>query len=648
MDDHSDLLQKLSYVFEDTKQIFLSMYQPMKGIYVHCGCSLIQMFSFVFEQCKQKLMFIYHTLTVVDLNCGSCITQRLSSIFELCKLKLMPTYQKFTHMTMSDDSYLMHKTFSVFDQCKQKALSIYEAVTHVYMNCDSSLMQKLFSVFKPIKQSYLLFKHQRLKPIDMNRGSTLMEKLSSAIKDHKWKLLIALACFGSVCYFCTRKKNTRKPKKEVFLESPEKDYELWNLQVLEKFDIENQLQKINQLRTSARRKALEYRKKKGSFKISDLDSSSSTFLDVKDKVIKYIQPTNTWHLEVISVQEVFNANLLEDFHLCQANLFEPSNSQEKFLGTNAKACRNIIENGFRQHFNYGQQQSFGLGIYFAGDSSKSAQQIYTKGSNILILCDVLLGKEMKVSTSQYTINYYTIRSLGYDSLFAPADTKSAGGVLFDEFVIYDPRQAYPRYVINYKVKEIGVPARSVISTKFQKHEILRSRSFDKSNELDYHFRLAEAEFRRFCTNRDVVKVTYVINPALESQFLETSKKFAAKYGAGAEEAKPILAFHGTPIEANIESILKNNFHRSYIKRTAYGHGHYFSEFSKTALGYAGRVKALILCKILVGRSQDAIGRTKLARGYDSLRVEKDALGRGKMIIIENEKQILPQYVVHID
>jgi len=100
---------------------------------------------------------------------------------------------------------------------------------------------------------------------------------------------------------------------------------------------------------------------------------------------------------------------------------------------------------------------------------------------------------MKVSTPQYTMTYYTIRSLGYDSLFAPADTKSAGGVLFDEFVIYDPRQAYPRYVINYKVTEIGVPAGSVISTKFHKYEILRSRSFDTSNELDYHFCLAEAE-----------------------------------------------------------------------------------------------------------------------------------------------------------
>ncbi|KAK2705006.1 hypothetical protein QYM36_017156 [Artemia franciscana] len=398
----------------------------------------------------------------------------------------------------------------------------------------------------------------------------------------------------------------------------------------------------------AQQKALEYRNETTRFKVSGLDPSSSVFVDVRDKVLKYIQPAHSWHPEVTSVQEVFNANLLEAFYLCQTNLFEPSTSREKFHGTNTEACENIITNGFRLPRNDGQQRMFGFGIYFATDSSKSAQQIYTKGSNILILCDVLLGKEMKVSTPQYIMNYNTIKSLGYDSLFAPRDTKSAGGVLFDKFVIYDPRQAYPRYIINFKATQMGVPLGSILSAKFQKHEIYPSRYFNPSNELDYHFRVAEAQFRRLCQNRDVIKVTYVRNPALESQFLETSKQFAAKYGAGAEEANPILAFHGTPIEKNIESILKNNFQRSYIKRTAYGHGHYFSEFPETALGYAGSVKALILCKILAGRSLDVTGTTLLTNGYDSLRVKKDAFGRGTMIIIDNEKQILPQYVVHIN
>ncbi|XP_065567081.1 uncharacterized protein LOC136031433 isoform X2 [Artemia franciscana] len=416
----------------------------------------------------------------------------------------------------------------------------------------------------------------------------------------------------------------------------------------DKSEKETRKRQLETYQEIAQQKALEYRNETTRFKVSGLDPSSSVFVDVRDKVLKYFQPAHSWHPEVTSVQEVFNANLLEAFYLCQTNLFEPSTSREKFHGTNTEACENIITNGFRLPRNDGQQRMFGFGIYFATDSSKSAQQIYTKGSNMLILCDVLLGKEMKVSTPQYTMNYNTIKSLGYYSLFAPRDTKSAGGVLFDEFVIYDPRQAYPRYIINFKATQMGVPLGSILSAKFQKYEIYPSRYFNPSNELDYHFRVAEAQFRRLCQNRDVIKVTYVRNPALESQFLETSKQFAAKYGAGAEEANPILAFHGTPIEKNIESILKNNFQRSYIKRTAYGHGHYFSEFPETALGYAGSVKALILCKILAGRSQDVTGNTLLTNGYDSLRVKKDAFGRGTMIIIDNEKQILPQYVVHIN
>lgn len=39
---------------------------------------------------------------------------------------------------------------------------------------------------------------------------------------------------------------------------------------------------------------------------------------------------------------------------------------------------------------------YGKGVYFASDSSKSAQEMYTKGSNMLLVCDVLLGKSWTV------------------------------------------------------------------------------------------------------------------------------------------------------------------------------------------------------------------------------------------------------------
>jgi len=38
---------------------------------------------------------------------------------------------------------------------------------------------------------------------------------------------------------------------------------------------------------------------------------------------------------------------------------------------------------------------------------------------------------------------------GFDSVFAPRDTHTSGGVFNDEFVIYNPDQALPKYIIHY-------------------------------------------------------------------------------------------------------------------------------------------------------------------------------------------------------
>ena len=87
---------------------------------------------------------------------------------------------------------------------------------------------------------------------------------------------------------------------------------------------------------------------------------------------------------------------------------------------------------------------YGQGIYFATDSSKSAQTIYTDGSNKLLLCDVLLGRSMTAEKGDSTLNGDYIRKRGFDSVYAPRGTKATGGVDNDEFVIYHPDQALPR------------------------------------------------------------------------------------------------------------------------------------------------------------------------------------------------------------
>ena len=72
---------------------------------------------------------------------------------------------------------------------------------------------------------------------------------------------------------------------------------------------------------------------------------------------------------------------------------------------------------------------YGRGLYFATNSSKSAQEIYTKKSNTLLLCKVLLGKELRQDKADNTLNYQKLRNKRCDSVFAPRNTKGTGGVM---------------------------------------------------------------------------------------------------------------------------------------------------------------------------------------------------------------------------
>ena len=72
---------------------------------------------------------------------------------------------------------------------------------------------------------------------------------------------------------------------------------------------------------------------------------------------------------------------------------------------------------------------YGRGLYFATNSSKSAQEIYTKKSNTLLLCKVLLGKELRQDKADHTLNYQKLRNKRCDSVFAPRNTKGTGGVM---------------------------------------------------------------------------------------------------------------------------------------------------------------------------------------------------------------------------
>ena len=218
------------------------------------------------------------------------------------------------------------------------------------------------------------------------------------------------------------------------------------------------------------------------FKREDLANhgdTASEYLDVQDQVMNFIQPGHNWYPAVTKIEKITNLALEQKWLESRKKRFDSRRTALKFHGTSADAVDKIVKDGFL----IGSPGMYGAGVYFATDSSKSAQRIYTKGSNQLLLCEVLLGKSKTVSRAIPDMTLQKLKSEGYDSIYAQRGTKGTGGVLYDEFVVYDPCQAIPRYIVHYTCTSFGGPRnaggvglRSVnIPAKLQHHHLTPKR-----------------------------------------------------------------------------------------------------------------------------------------------------------------------------
>ena len=180
--------------------------------------------------------------------------------------------------------------------------------------------------------------------------------------------------------------------------------------------------------------------------LSPNGEKSHLYNKLKDMVNKYIQADHKWKPMVTKIEEVINHKLELGWRESKLSMFDPTYSDLKFHGTSAEAIDAIIESGFILPKTAGM---YGKGVYFATDSSKSAQKIYTKGSNMLLVCDVLLGKPLIVEKADHNLSENALKKKYCDSVYARRDTNNQGGVKFDEFIIYNPKRALPKYIIHY-------------------------------------------------------------------------------------------------------------------------------------------------------------------------------------------------------
>lgn len=352
-------------------------------------------------------------------------------------------------------------------------------------------------------------------------------------------------------------------------------------------------------------------------------------------------------------------------------------TEQLFHGTSTAGVEGITANGFRLP-DWSDGNMFGRGVYFATDSSKSANELYTKGSNSLLLCDVLLGKPCTVEglTKKHPMSRHVayarktdpprpfldvdrdkVRAAGFDSVCAPrGGSMHSGGVKFDEYIVYDVNQALPRYIVHFGKFGVNLAATSMstrsASGSIVRHQLTPSRTFDPNDQMQMHFRVAESHFNRLLGRGGSVKlakVEYVINPKLIKAFDQQRDQFK-KRGIPSDI---VLAFHGTKSRAVVDNIVENNFDPAKIGSATdagwWGRGFYFSEFPDVSIGYGGG-QNMLLCQLLPGKAFDVSTRMDgqpLKRDFNSHRLAPNAQGYGQELIIDNPNQILPCYILHL-
>ena len=161
-------------------------------------------------------------------------------------------------------------------------------------------------------------------------------------------------------------------------------YECERIKRLEEEKREEEEKKMRKIRENEEKKRIEKLKEQIELEpvreeLSREGDTADEYLTVEDQVKKYIQPGHNWYPVVTKIERVTNNRLEMRWRQAKLRMFDHQmRSERKFHGTSKEAVESIIKVGFMMPKKPGM---YGTGIYFATDSSKSAQEIYTKGKN---------------------------------------------------------------------------------------------------------------------------------------------------------------------------------------------------------------------------------------------------------------------------
>lgn len=165
--------------------------------------------------------------------------------------------------------------------------------------------------------------------------------------------------------------------------------------------------------------------------------------------------------ELIKIERIVNETLWNKY-LYQRRAISAVNHNhpyERMLFHGSPMIQAIIQNGFDERHSY-IGGMFGAGLYFAEDSSKSNQYVYGIGGGDgcndhhdkscyicirqIIFCRVTLGKPFYMTSACRMAH----APPGHHSVVGKP---SMGGLIYPEYVVYRGEQAYPEFLIAYKI-----------------------------------------------------------------------------------------------------------------------------------------------------------------------------------------------------
>ncbi|XP_028651298.1 poly [ADP-ribose] polymerase tankyrase-2 isoform X1 [Erpetoichthys calabaricus] len=170
---------------------------------------------------------------------------------------------------------------------------------------------------------------------------------------------------------------------------------------------------------------------------------------------------------ILKIQKVCNKKLWERYSHRRKEVSEENHnhSNERMLFHGSPFVNAIIHKGFDERHAY-IGGMFGAGIYFAENSSKSNQYVYGIGGGTgcplhkdrscyvcqrhLLFCRVTLGK----SFLQFSAMKMAHSPPGHHSV---TGRPSVNGLALAEYVIYRGEQAYPEYIITYRIMKPEPP-----------------------------------------------------------------------------------------------------------------------------------------------------------------------------------------------